>query len=432
MFVTATERFCFQSRCDVLKPMRIRSRGALMGQGQAPAGARPARVSEEAVREELSRVLSGHEFRSSKRSQDFLRYVVWHTLAGHADMLKERTIGIELFGRSTSYEPSDDATVRVKAGDVRKRLGIYYSEQGARNPVRIELPAGTYVPEFRWADPIEAAPALPQAVALSDVAAVAPVPIKLGPMRPVYIGSGVILIAIAVAAAMWMRSKPAATVLDQFWSPVLKGTAPVSLCVAFVPVYGLNREAAKASAEDFVLLTDQFVVGGDLIASSRITAMLARMQHFYQLRIGSDVSFQDLRSAPAILLGYSYTRWKEISSQLRYFIDTSREPVGITDSGKLTDLTLPNLPADRRTNEDYAIVSRVFHPDTHAMLVELAGITQYGTEAAADLVTNPDLMAEALHGAPVDWRNKNLQLVLHVKVISGAPSSPKVVKTYFW
>jgi hypothetical protein len=131
-------------------------------------------------------------------------------------------------------------------------------------------------------------------------------------------------------------------------------------------------------------------------------------------------------------VGYSYTRWKEISNQLRYFIDTSREPVGITDNGKLTDLTLPNLPPDRRTSEDYAIVSRVFHPDTHAMLVELAGVTQYGTAAAADLVTNSDLMAEALRGAPPDWPNKNLQLVLHVKVISGTPSSPKVVRTYFW
>ena len=68
------------------------------------------------------------------------------------DLLKERTIGIDVFGRSTSYEPSDDATVRVKAGDVRKRLSIYYAEQGARDPVRIELPAGTYVPEFRRAD----------------------------------------------------------------------------------------------------------------------------------------------------------------------------------------------------------------------------------------------------------------------------------------
>jgi hypothetical protein len=398
---------------------------------KAPAGPQPVRVSEEAVREELSRVLACHEFRSSKRSQDFLRYVVEHTLAGHADMLKERTIGIEVFGRSTSYEPSDDATVRVKAGDVRKRLGLYYAEHGAQNPLRIELPAGTYVPEFRASDAPEAA----TPVSLATGPAAAPTPVQPRSLRNLYILVGAALVAIAIAGVLWMRSRPAATELDQFWSPVLKGSAPVSLCVAFVPVYGLNRDPASATparVDDFVLLTDQFVGGGDLIASSRVSAMLARMQHAYRLRIGSDVSFQDLRSAPAILVGYSYTRWKEISSQLRFFIDTSREPVGITDNGKPTELTLPNLPADRRTSEDYAIVSRVFHPDTHAMLVELAGITQYGTEAAADLVTNPDLMAEALHGAPAGWQNRNLQLVLHVKVISGTPSSPKVVRAHFW
>ena len=66
------------------------------------------------------------------------------------------------------------------------------------------------------------------------------------------------------------------------------------------------------------------------------------------------------------------------------------------------------------------------------MLVEIAGITQYGTDAAADLVTNPELMTEALRGAPAGWQQKNLQLVVHVKVISGSPSSPKVVATHFW
>src|SRR5579863_121318 len=411
--------------------------GQVPGEAHAntPAGQRPARVSEEAVREELSRVLSCHEFRLSKRSQDFVRYVVEHTLSGREDMLKERTIGIEVFGRSTSYEPSDDATVRVKAGDVRKRLGLYYAEQGAQNPVRIELPPGTYVPEFRWSDSADAPPSAPHPVALADATSMALAPAKPRSLGRWYIAAGVILALIVIAAAIWVRSRPASTALDQFWAPVLKGTSPVSLCVAFVPVYGLNRGPAApgpAQAGDFVLLTDQFVGGGDLIASSRVSAMLARMQHPYQLRIGSDVSFQDLRAAPAILVGYSYTRWKEISNQLRFFIDTSREPVGITDNGKVTDLTLPNLPADRRTSEDYAIVSRVFHPDTHAMLVELAGITQYGTEAPADLVTNSDLLSEALHGAPSDWPNRNLQLVLHVKVISGTASSPKVVKTYFW
>lgn len=410
-----------------------------MAQGPAPGAAHTngpegdpsTRIQEAAIREELNRVLASHEFRTSKRSQDFLRYVVENTLAGHADILKERTIGIDVFGRSTSYEPSDDATVRVKAGEVRKRLGLYYADQGAHNQIRIELPGGAYVPEFRRAEiaetgaPAQAAVTIPDQIVSSKKTS-----------RYVLLAAGaLVLVGIAAATTFWVRARPSNTPLDQFWSPVLTGASPVSLCAAFVPVYGLQRDPASTAPvrpEDFVLLTDQFVGGGDLVATSRLSAMLTRMQRPYRLKVGNDVSFNDLRAAPAILIGYSYTRWKEISSQLRYFIEDSRQRVGITDNGAPTEWTLPNLPADRRTNEDYAIVSRVFHPDTHSMLVEIAGITQYGTEAAAELVTNPDLLGEALHGAPSDWKEKNLQLVLHVKVISGTPSSPKVVATHFW
>jgi hypothetical protein len=401
-----------------------------MAQGAAPgASQHDSRVPEESVRQELNRVLSSHEFHSSKRSQDFIRYVVEHTLAGRAEMLKERTIGIDVFGRSTSYEPSDDATVRVKAGEVRRRLGLYYAAQGATDPVRIELPAGTYIPEFRWVNvPAQALPAEP------------PTP-ETSPQRPaaanrakwIPVGVAVALLAIAAIGWWFVRGRSSATALDQFWSPVLNGTAPVSVCAAYVPVYGLNRDAADPTqSQDFVLLTDQFVGGGDLMATARLSAMLTRLQHPYTLRIGNDVSFKDLRSAPAILVGYSYTRWKEISSDLRYSIEVSKVRVGITDNGKPTSWTIADLPADRRTNEDYAIVSRVFHPDTHAMLVVVAGITQYGTDAAAELVTNPDLLADAVRGAPANWRTKNLQLVLHVRVIAGTASSPKVVGSYYW
>jgi hypothetical protein len=223
--------------------------------------------------------------------------------------------------------------------------------------------------------------------------------------------------------------------LDEFWAPVLKGSSPVLVGAAFVPVWNLDRDpkaTGPARSEDYVELTDQFVGGGDLIATSRLVAMLTRMGRPYQLKIGNDVSFPDLRTGPAILVGYSYTRWREISSQLRFFIDAARRPLEITDNGKPTGWSLPDLPRDRRTNEDYAIVTRVFHPDTHTMLVELAGITQYGTDAASDLVTNPDLMAQALRDAPPDWQRKNLQIVLHVKVIAGSPSAPAVVKSHYW
>ena len=409
------------------------SQGHIPGISQAAEGEHPP-PGEDRIREELSRVLASHEFRSSKRSQDFLRYVVENTLRGHADLLKERTIGIEVFGRSTSYDPSDDATVRVKAGEVRKRLGLYYSSEGAHNPLRIELPSGTYVPEFRAVD--AGAVVEPGAVAPATDHATRTVlqPVQTLPHTGRWAAAGVVALA-AVALLVWGLMQHPRTPLDEFWAPVLKGSSPALVCAAFVPVWNLDRDPGAQGplrAEDFVALTDQFVGGGDLIATSRLTAMLTRLGRPFRVRVGNDVSFADFRSGPAILVGYSYTRWKEISDQLRYFIDGSRRPVGITDNGKPTEWALPNLPRDRRTTEDYAIVSRVFHPYTHAMLVEIAGITQYGTDAASDLVTNPDLMAEALRGARPGWQTQNLQLVLHVKVISGAPSSPKVVARYFW
>ena len=379
------------------------------------------------VRGALDRVFESQGFRASRRSQDFLRYVVERTLDGQSESLKERSIGIDVFGRSATYDPSDDATVRVKAGEVRKRLAHYYATEGQHEEIRIELPAGTYVPEFVRAEP-------PAAAAESKPIEVPASPLAPSSKRRIFL---LILafVAIIVSVAVWLKLRTPDTVVDQFWAPVLRGSAPLLLSTAYVPVYGVNPKMTPERPtrfEDFVPLNDQFVGGGDLMAVARISAMLNRTHHPYRVKIGSDVSFQDLRTGPTALIGYSYTRWREISQQLRFFIDAERRPRMVTDNGKATEWALPDLPADRHTSEDYAIVTRVFHPDTQAMLVEVAGITQYGTEAAADLITTPDYLAEALHDAPPGWQNKNLQLVLHVRVISGTPASPKVVAKYFW
>jgi len=383
----------------------------------------PGRDQQAAVREELARVLASQEFRTSKRSQEFLRYVVENTLAGRTDTLKERTIGIDVFARPASYDPADDATVRVKAGEVRKRLDRYYSTEGRTDALHIDLPAGTYVPEFRAVTPLE-----------HDGPASAPGQPGMG----VSWGLAASLAAVAVIALVLffiLRPRHQETVLDEFWTPMLQGSQPVLLCAAYVPVYALDRkpgETGPPRLDEFTLLTDQFVGGGDLMAVSRLGSLLSRMNQRWEVKIGSDVSFADLRMSPTVLVGYSYTRWKEISRELRYFIDADKPPLTVTDNGKPTNWMLPHLGLDRRTDEDYAIVSRVFNPETRTMLLEIAGATQYGTNAAAELVSRPELMAEALRTAPPGWQRRNLQLVLHVKVISGTPASPTVVATWFW
>ncbi len=384
-------------------------------------------IGDGAVRAALQKVLESHEFRASKRCQDFLRFVVENTLGGKTKILKERTIGIEAFGRPPSYDPSDDATVRVKAGEVRKRLGLYYAGAGKSDGIRIELPAGGYVPDF----------VVSEAVAAPQSKSGAPNWAARFMRAKAYFLAGLmtaLAVGVAMAAADWIVERKPLTALDRFWAPVLAGTTPALVCAAYVPdVYAMDRKPGVAPrVGDFTRLGDQFVGGGDLVAATHLVAMLTRMGRAYNVRIGNEVTFQDLRASPAIFIGYSYSRWSEMSKQLRYFIDISKRPAIILDNGKPTKWYLPNLGADRHTDEDYAIVSRVFHPDTRSMLVEISGITQYGTEAAADLVSNPELLKEALKDAPAGWANKNLQLVLHVKVISGSPASATAVANYFW
>jgi len=118
-----------------------------------PAEERPsqARTAEReadtaAVRHHLAEVTEGAAFRGSHRSAQFLRYVVEQAIEGHLDRLKERVIGVELFGRSPAYDTSEDAIVRVTASDVRKRLLQHYGQYGAASGTRITLPPGSYVP----------------------------------------------------------------------------------------------------------------------------------------------------------------------------------------------------------------------------------------------------------------------------------------------
>src|ERR1019366_7763721 len=108
----------------------------------------PTTLDHEAVLRELHEILASHHFSNSKRYPAMLKYIVENTLAGKSDHLKERTIGVEVFDRPPTYDTNSDTVVRYTAGEVRKRLLLYYSEHGRDSRIHISLPAGSYIPEF--------------------------------------------------------------------------------------------------------------------------------------------------------------------------------------------------------------------------------------------------------------------------------------------
>src|SRR5947207_15796229 len=93
------------------------------------------------IEKSLEDILRSAPFRTSRQCQDMFRYIVEHSLAGSDDSLRERVIGIEVFGRAPDYDTAEDPVVRLRAADVRKRLAPYYQAQkNSTEPWKIEIP----------------------------------------------------------------------------------------------------------------------------------------------------------------------------------------------------------------------------------------------------------------------------------------------------
>jgi hypothetical protein len=105
-------------------------------------------VDRSAVQGQLERMLSSAVFKKAERSSALLRFIVVQTLNGHADRLKEYTLGAEALGRGESFGPRVDAVVRAEASRLRARLEQYYETSGRADPVLIALTKGGYVPRF--------------------------------------------------------------------------------------------------------------------------------------------------------------------------------------------------------------------------------------------------------------------------------------------
>jgi TolB-like protein/Tfp pilus assembly protein PilF len=108
-----------------------------------------AKETEAKAPEQLERLLASKAFRQSDRLKRFLSFIVEETIAGRGDRLKEFVVGVEVFGKPTSFDPRNDPIVRVQARRLRTQLARYYREEAVDGELLIELPKGGYSPTFR-------------------------------------------------------------------------------------------------------------------------------------------------------------------------------------------------------------------------------------------------------------------------------------------
>jgi hypothetical protein len=171
---------------------------------------------------ELMSILEGAAFRGSERSAAFLRYVVEETLAGRHSLLKERTIGAAVLGKDPGYDTGSDSGVRVRASEVRKRLASHYDLAAPRAGIRIELPAGSYVPSFVTVGTAE--PAVTPPVS-RGAPVLEPPPMQLWQLAAPCVIS-LFLALVAIRGGVETNNS-----FSRFWNHALAGRTAISIAV---------------------------------------------------------------------------------------------------------------------------------------------------------------------------------------------------------
>src|SRR5499427_10401184 len=109
---------------------------------------------------QVQRVVASKTFKTSEVHRNLLTYLAEKSLSGEAQNLKEYTVGLDVFGKPSSYDPRQESVVRMHVGRLRQKLAEYYRTEGADDPVVVDLPKGGFALTFE-PRPAKLVPAVP-------------------------------------------------------------------------------------------------------------------------------------------------------------------------------------------------------------------------------------------------------------------------------
>ena len=408
----------------------------------------------EAVLTELRAITASPHFCNSKRYPALLRYVVENTLAGRSNLLKERTIGIEVFDRPPTYETTADAVVRFTAAEVRKRLHLYYSDHQSSAGVRISLPAGSYIPEFlhdsevlsrqpelldaqtrNTSDPkIRTFPAKAGQIDLqpSDNQADISASGNLAKRSRIWAWTAIaaiLLIVMVAGFSLKQRDITSRGALQRFWAPVVGNQQSVLICTGGVVDKQDNFSgvvtADKNSEYPFVSMQ----IAAALVP---ISGLIERSGATAKLLSAPTTPLSELREHPVIVLGGYNNRWAMRLLESKPFQFTPEPNESIADRAHpevqwSRDRAIPYSSAD-----DYGLVARFRDTTTGNWVIVLAGLGRNGTEAAGLFATSPEYMKTLEGQIPGGFANQNIEAVIKVGVIEGKTGAPSILAVRSW
>jgi hypothetical protein len=371
------------------------------------------------VRREMENVLRDPLFLASKRYPSFLRYVVEETIEGRGDQLKERTLGIEVFGRDAGYDNTQDNVVRVTATETRKRLAQYYVKANGTSNVRIVLASGSYTPKFVKQSPPVAA------------------------RRHLWPRAGVVLLVVlflgGIGSVAWRMLQQPIDPIALFWGPFIAWKNPILVCIGARESRDLLTlpyvtESNPASPQKSARPNDLYVRFSSAVNLAKFSLFLESRGTMCRMTDDYSTSFSDLRSGPAILVGINKWAMSQTATlRFRFEWEPAAENLWISDrqNPSRRDWAGKYAMSDD-ISKDYALISRFFDPTLGQWIVVATGMHRFGNAASLEFLSNQDEMQVLADHAPKGWDKLNLQVVIATNVIQGSNGPPQILESYFW
>ena len=437
------------------------------------------------LRRHLNDLVEGAAFKGSQRCGQFLKYVVEQAIAGHGDSLKERVIGVELFGRPPSYDTGEDAIVRVTASDVRHRLLQHYGSHKSDADFRITLRQGTYVPEIVRVPPATTGHEEPHGPDVATESVSATVDAEPSQTHPGQEHAASVAHPVGTAvrtsrrSILWLAAGAALTVANvifagwMFWmhwfatagSP--RSTAPWSaffssprithLITSDPSLATVQELCGNSSVSDYanhnyipnasslppqtiqschLILASDNAANVDAGIAARISALAQRDSVTIDVRGARHIELTGLKTDDNyILLGSPRSNpWSALfSDQLDFrFIFDKASNQEILRNVRPRAHELPQYVPTALgggTGQSFAIVAVVQNLDQNGLAMLLAGANAEGTEAAGNFVTDLPRLSAALQDCGISRSNpqSHFEILLRVDTMAGSPNRISMV-----
>ncbi|MFP5230547.1 MAG: hypothetical protein ACLGXA_23255 [Acidobacteriota bacterium] len=421
-------------------------------------------VSQFEKREELRRVLDSRQFAGAPKRARFLEFVSEQTFLGNGEKLNEYLIGVEVYERGSEFNPQKDPIVRVQAHEIRRCLRKYYEESGRDSTLRIDLPAGHYIPVFSRSaqevpEPAQAAPPGEEPPRTANR-------IHLALTAGLAVVSVILAIALVVALRTNRSMTPAhpapasiAEGLQWFWAPFLP---PARAPLIVIPNHPVLRAAHNGDSKEtvahgheipkselpefrdtihfrelsrfiFVPSTTDFTAVGEALGVVRLCEMFFRVDDTCRVQPSRLVNFEEIRNGNAILLGGSQA-WsgrvflEEQGFHLQSGVILNRSP----QPGEKAEYKPEFDPVTNQLTRDYALVLVLPNQQREDRVLLIYGIYTQGSQAAIEYLTDPERMTvlrKALVAQSPDHKTipPYFQALLTTRVENAVPGTTTLV-----